>query len=175
MLINPVLEDPAVDIRFDPDTGMLVGNERAKKCIDILGLNREGLPEARQNTYDSVLARYEDYRESLRHAGSDSPNRSREALEAHKAGRAPYSLAGRAALAKILGNLEREKAWLCQTTSSSKETNPGLIPEKTAAPVTKLGNRPSASTAGEIMVKTTTDTKRLRGSKLTVSRAHRTR
>lgn len=50
-LLNPWLDsdDPALHLRFDPDTGLVIGiSERGRITIDILGLNRDGLPEARR-------------------------------------------------------------------------------------------------------------------------------
>jgi hypothetical protein len=48
-LLNPWLDDPAEHLCFDPDTGLVIGiTERGRVTECVLGLNRDGLPEARR-------------------------------------------------------------------------------------------------------------------------------
>jgi hypothetical protein len=48
-LLNPWLDDPAQHLRFDPDTGLVMGiTERGRITARLLGLNRDGLPEQRK-------------------------------------------------------------------------------------------------------------------------------
>jgi hypothetical protein len=50
-LLNPWMaaDDPAEHLLFDPKTGLVIGlTERGKITIDVLGLNRDGLPEQRK-------------------------------------------------------------------------------------------------------------------------------
>lgn len=49
-LLNPWLDedDPDLHLAFDPDAGLVIGKtERGKQTVELLGLNREGLPEKR--------------------------------------------------------------------------------------------------------------------------------
>jgi hypothetical protein len=57
-LLNPWLDtdDPALHLAFDPTTGRVMGlTDRGRETIDILGLNRDGLPEARLKACHSVI------------------------------------------------------------------------------------------------------------------------
>lgn len=57
VLLNPWLEtdDPADHFLFDPSTGLTIGKtERGRGAVEILGLNRDGLPEERKKTCRDV-------------------------------------------------------------------------------------------------------------------------
>ena len=93
LLINPVTEDPADHLDMDAATGILFGKtQKGNTTIRLLGLNREGLPEARRDTYDNVLVRASDIASAARHL---------DFILRHKKGQAEYSLAGRKALSVV--------------------------------------------------------------------------
>ena len=65
-LLNPYKDDPALHLSFDPTTGRIMGlTERGQETILILGLNREGLPEARLEASRNVIR-------AMRNLASDS-------------------------------------------------------------------------------------------------------
>lgn len=58
VFLHPVFDEPTEHILFDEQTGMLIGKtDRGKMCIDLLDLNREGLPEHRRQIVTEVEAR----------------------------------------------------------------------------------------------------------------------
>lgn len=55
-LLNPWVDDPANDLRFDPDTGLVAGRtDRGRETVDLLGLNRDGLVEERLDACGHVV------------------------------------------------------------------------------------------------------------------------
>jgi hypothetical protein len=54
-LLNPWLDEPAQHLCFDPDTGIVAGiTERGRITVDLLGLNRDELPEARKKACEDL-------------------------------------------------------------------------------------------------------------------------
>lgn len=56
-LLNPWLaeDDPAQHLSFDTTTGLIIGKDtRGQETVDLLGLNRDGLPEERLKACSSV-------------------------------------------------------------------------------------------------------------------------
>ena len=108
LLLNPLIpeDDPAFHLQFDPDTGRIIAkSDRGKMTVDILDLNREGLPEARREVYENVLMR------ASRSVGeSDQSKRMKDiaAIQEHKTGNARYSMAGRVAIAHHLAIIEEQ-------------------------------------------------------------------
>ncbi|MDD5761123.1 MAG: hypothetical protein PHP88_01250 [bacterium] len=105
LFLHPVFDSPEDHFEFDEKTGILGSKTpRAKACLEILGLNRDGLIEGRQDAYRSVLAR-----------ASQTPNMTTENsildelsfLEAYRRGEKPYALAGRKALKVVSARLKR--------------------------------------------------------------------
>jgi uncharacterized protein (TIGR02646 family) len=101
LFIHPVFDDPDEHFVFDPITGLIGskdGSERGITCIDLLDLNREGLPEERRDIYLSVVAFM--YVVSIAY----EKNEMEELIEnlgviiTYKKGEKAYSLAGRKAL-----------------------------------------------------------------------------
>ena len=73
-LLNPWLDDPAEHLCFDPDTGLVEGaTDRGRVTVDLLGLNRDGLPEARKNAC-------RDFRKALRDSVGDVVDRGADPL-----------------------------------------------------------------------------------------------
>jgi hypothetical protein len=98
LLLNPLAaeDDPALHLAFDPETGRIIGRtERGRMTVEILNLNREGLPEARRDVYDSVRARIRDAFEAELDGDFKKRDRHVAFLLQHKHGQAAYSMAGR--------------------------------------------------------------------------------
>jgi hypothetical protein len=96
MLINPVDEDPAQHLVLDTATGIMgYLTERGRVCIDLFGLNREGMPEARRERYRSVCALLAEAGHS---ASLEQLMDTLKILRTYKDGSAELSLAGRLAL-----------------------------------------------------------------------------
>jgi 5-methylcytosine-specific restriction endonuclease McrA len=58
MFLNPVFDDPQAHLGISMDTGVIYAKSpRGQTCIDLLDLNREGLPEERQKRYTEIKAR----------------------------------------------------------------------------------------------------------------------
>jgi hypothetical protein len=91
-LLNPWLarDDPSGHLSFDPKTGLVMGRtDRGRQTIELLGLNRDGLPEERQEACVRVRERIHAGLAALG-SGVDSP--SFQALkQAVKDGSVEYS------------------------------------------------------------------------------------
>ena len=100
LFIHPALEDPAKHLAFDKDTGLLFakqGSQRGQPCIDLLGLNRSGLPKRRRDIYRDVILALREAIRCFEQQDADLDywlGRIQEYVE----GRAEYALAGRQAL-----------------------------------------------------------------------------
>lgn len=99
LLLNPLNDDPAQHLEFDPDTGRIIGKtDRGRMTEFVLKLNRDGLPEARRNVYDMVRAKARDAFEAEMNKDYGKLDRHLEFLIQHKRGEAAYSMAGRPAV-----------------------------------------------------------------------------
>lgn len=101
LLIHPVLDDPGQYLAFDVATGVIYAkdnNDRGKACIDVFDLNREGLPSARRDIYDSLLARMYEAMGACRMGNLDLFHRNCQKVHGFRDGTEAYSLAGRAAI-----------------------------------------------------------------------------
>jgi hypothetical protein len=59
-LLNPYRDDPRDHIRYDRETGILLGlTERGRATIDILGLNLRDLPQARLRMFEAIEDRFD--------------------------------------------------------------------------------------------------------------------
>jgi hypothetical protein len=100
LLLNPMSENPSDHLEFDKTTGRIIGRTtEGGKCVDIFDLNREGLPEARRDVYDAVLARGAEAKEARKQHDASQLDKHLGFLLRHKRGEAEYSIAGRRALA----------------------------------------------------------------------------
>lgn len=108
LLIHPMFDDPEVDLTFDHLTGLVVGStNRGKVTVKILGLNREGLPEARKETYEAVTTSFAQlYSDIARGLGDSAIASNRTRVEKHKAGAAEFAMAGRRAIADAKKRIE---------------------------------------------------------------------
>jgi uncharacterized protein (TIGR02646 family) len=100
LLLHPLKDDPADHLRMDIGTGLLSWrSERGRATIEILGLNRERLPEMRRTTYENVLARIAELRKAVDDGDTPTIRRDLRHLQEQTNGTAPYSFAGRRAIA----------------------------------------------------------------------------
>ncbi len=102
VFLHPIFDNPEEHLGM-AENGVLFGlTPRGQACIELLDLNREGLPEARRDVYTGVLAR-------VARAGSAAAERPEQVLEdlkkltAYKLGHEEYSCAGRKALRDLPG------------------------------------------------------------------------
>lgn len=112
LLLNPLVpaDDPALHIDFDSTTGRLIPKtERGRTTIELLNLNREGLPEDRRQAYDNVLARA---LEAFTQRDQAIRARAMEMLEEQRTGKARYSIAGRLAIERHRAALAEHANWL---------------------------------------------------------------
>lgn len=104
LLLNPFSDDPADHLEFDPATGRLIGKtNRGQVTIELLNLNREGLPETRREVYYSVIARMKELYGANLDQDDNKIKLQLEFLQKHQHGQAAYAIAGRKALAKDEG------------------------------------------------------------------------
>lgn len=89
-LLNPWVDEPADHFHFDPDTGRVIPiTERGRITEELLGLNRDGLPEARKRACENL-------RRTFQAAVFNAPSRGADpadlqVLEAVKNGSAEYA------------------------------------------------------------------------------------
>jgi 5-methylcytosine-specific restriction endonuclease McrA len=99
LFLHPAFDDPSEHLVFDADTGILAGKTpRGKLCIELLDLNRDGLPEARLNVYTSLKARIFVAINSLQFNALDQFLANVKVMNAYKRGEEEYACAGRKAL-----------------------------------------------------------------------------
>jgi hypothetical protein len=96
LLVNPCRDEPSVDLGLDTLTGVIYGKTpRGEATVEILDLNREGLPEERRKVYLNVTALARLARKS---GNSDLLPEWVEQLGGYRRGVHAYSWAGRLAL-----------------------------------------------------------------------------
>jgi hypothetical protein len=99
VFIHPVFEDPQKHIKFDPDTGLLLDKTpRGKLCIELLGLNREGVARERRKIYLLVRGLVQTSLQQIRDRDLKSVPEQLKIIEDYKEGRESYSWAGQEAL-----------------------------------------------------------------------------
>lgn len=99
VFIHPVLEDPRKHIMLDAETGVLIDKTpRGKQCIDLLGLNREGVAKERKKIYLFVRGLIKTSLQQIRERDLQNLTDQLEIIEAYKRGTESYSWAGQAAL-----------------------------------------------------------------------------
>jgi hypothetical protein len=138
-LLNPWLDEPAEHLRFDPNTGRVIPlTERGRITRDLLGLNRDGLPEARKKAC-------QDLRRALRDAVSDAMSArgadpaDLDVLQSVEDGSSEYaafcreeSLNGQQKVMKFLASIGRQPpsasdAGTDKHTASSQVAPPGKL------------------------------------------------
>jgi hypothetical protein len=99
IFIHPVFEDPHKHIRFDAETGLLIDKTpRGRLCIDLLGLNREGVAKERRKIYLLVRGLIKTSLQQIRDRDLQSLADQLDIIEAYKQGSESYSWAGQVAL-----------------------------------------------------------------------------
>lgn len=100
LFLHPCVDDPELHFRLDPETGVLAGlTPRGRACVELLDLNREGMPEERKQVYDSAqlhLAMVASA--SVNAENSQAASRSMGYLIDYHRGKAAFSCAGRQAI-----------------------------------------------------------------------------
>jgi len=97
--VHPVFDDPSRHLAFDPQTGVVFWkSRRGRACVELLDLNREGLPEARRRAYTSAVSDAIAAIAFLNQGDVGEAKLRLDDLEAYRAGTRPYSLAGRRAI-----------------------------------------------------------------------------
>jgi len=101
LLLNPLRDDPAQHLEFDPESGRIIGTtERGRMTILVLNLNREGLKEKRRDIYESVRLRSQEAIGAGDRGDFKTVDRHLEFLLQHKSGQAEYAMAGRPAVGR---------------------------------------------------------------------------
>ncbi len=112
LLINPRDEDPNDHFVFDPVTG-IIGSKtpRGEATIRVLGLNRRGLPEKRQEAYDKALGLWSRYEDALRQKADDAMLTKLEKERTDcRSGRVAYAAFARVGIAEARAkNEERQR------------------------------------------------------------------
>jgi len=105
LLIHPVLQEPADHLFLDTATGVIgYKTPEGEMTIRVLGLNREGLPEARRRAYAEVLGCLSKLIQAVPFAAVGFPQAVKDVseslmrLNSFKRGEAEYSWAGRLAI-----------------------------------------------------------------------------
>jgi hypothetical protein len=107
LLLNPYLDVPEVDLIFDPDTGIVAPRtERGATTINVLGLNREGLRDARKRAAQSAKDHYSAFLEAVRTENERERARRKEEVQSFREGRAEYSAIGCAAILQVKDLME---------------------------------------------------------------------
>jgi hypothetical protein len=111
VFIHPSKENPLAHFVFDPQLGVLAGRtKRGKLCVELLDLNREGLPEERKDIYISTVSNLARAVSAWRERNLAEFLELLRIINAYLEGKKPYSLAGRKALEdrpELLRELER--------------------------------------------------------------------
>jgi hypothetical protein len=99
LLLHPVLDDPADHLTLQLDTGVLVPKTPRGECtIEILGLNRDALVEARHDVVIAVWALVVAARTHLDNGEIEDARAAVARLEKYRDGSAPFAWAGRLTL-----------------------------------------------------------------------------
>ena len=99
LLLHPVFDEPEKHLTLQLETGMLCAKTaRGEATITILGLNREGLPEARRDVATDVQALVVAARTSLDEGLLDDARSYIQRIASYRSGTAPFSWAGRLTL-----------------------------------------------------------------------------
>ena len=106
LLLHPAFDRPENHLTFDGNTGIIgYKTARGRACVELLGLNRDGLPEERKDTYKSVVAKAQSAFQAAFLGCYEEVSEYLAMMEAYTAGIRPYSFAGRAAIQKCRGRL----------------------------------------------------------------------
>ncbi len=97
VLVNPVMDDPAVHMEVDSETGVMIAKtDRGETCIDIFGLNiREALPRERLDYIETTRLAINSLLVQIRlgepNEKKDAMRKLTERVKRIKSGAIPYS------------------------------------------------------------------------------------
>jgi uncharacterized protein (TIGR02646 family) len=99
LLLNPYEDDPDRHLRFHVETGMVISRtRRGEVTIETLGLNREGLIDARLQTIRYVQSLWADFMKAISTLDRAAADRKQEELASYRKGIQPFAGAARAVL-----------------------------------------------------------------------------
>jgi hypothetical protein len=99
VLLNPWKDDPDEHLVFDDPTGVIgYKTDRGRISIDVLGLNRDGLPEARRKAYKTAVLAFRRLNEAYAREDDDEAVEIEKEFDAIWSGEAEFSAAASAAL-----------------------------------------------------------------------------
>jgi uncharacterized protein (TIGR02646 family) len=99
MFLHPVHDDPEPHFRLDPETGVLAGlTPKGWLCVELLDLNREGMPEARRRVYASVQSHWGMVSIAMHARDRKTASEHLDYLNDFHRGKAQFSSAGRKAI-----------------------------------------------------------------------------
>jgi uncharacterized protein (TIGR02646 family) len=110
-LLNPWRDNPSEHLTFDPLTGVVgYQTERGRVTIEVLGLNRDGLPEARKGACVSTLRAIESFMSGLVRAdeGDRRVQEDRATLREVKDGSAEFAAICSVVMARALQRQRQE-------------------------------------------------------------------
>lgn len=107
LFIHPFFDNPEEHFTFDEATGIIGGKTDAgKTCIEMLGLNRESLPEDRRTTYTQVKSFVDSATACAIHNSFNDLANYLKQLKAYSNGEKYFSMAGRKAIADLKQSLK---------------------------------------------------------------------
>jgi hypothetical protein len=111
VLLNPWKDDPNEHLVFDDPTGIIgFKTERGRVTIDILGLNRDGLPEARRKAIKDAALAFRRLNEALARGDEDEADDIEKEFAAIWSGDAEFSAVANAALEAAKREHEQRRA-----------------------------------------------------------------
>lgn len=106
VFLHPVFDDPQQHLALDENTGILYAKtSRGQSCIDLLDLNREGMPEERRMRYLGFQALLCGLLAAVHHHQDEDVRHTLRLMRAYKAGQAEFACVGRQALLVHRGEL----------------------------------------------------------------------
>lgn len=111
VLLNPWKDDPNEHLTFDDPTG-IIGHktERGRITIDTLGLNRDGLPEARRKAHKQTALAFRRLNEALARGDENEADEIQKEFDAIWSGDAEFSAVANAALEVARREHEQRRA-----------------------------------------------------------------
>jgi hypothetical protein len=100
LFLHPYYDNPAEHLIFDPETGLIAGKTpRGEALVNFLDLNREGLPEARRESYWSAISKLVESVSAARFGDRGTAMRHLFYLRACLEGEVPFAWPAQLALA----------------------------------------------------------------------------
>jgi hypothetical protein len=107
LLLNPWSDEPNEHLKFDTSTGIISWrSDRGKHTVDILGLNRRGLPEDRLRAVDRARAQFRSWTTAIQHRFP--ADGAREQVDRFIRGLEPYSAIGVLAMREEKDRMDTE-------------------------------------------------------------------